>query len=180
MNENKDALGENEAVNANGLAGAPDGSVQTDGAAAADGQKCGDYCMIPSTYVAEHCFKSAPITIDFCSDYKEQDIGDVYLESLGRLLNISLTLKHICPCKEVAVGLLLTELDFCGREHKRGFKTVRYPGHINGCHDVKLTGIRWALPEFYDETGSSCSLCNPRKFVVRATANYVNTNVPLC
>lgn len=137
-------------------------------------------CTFPSDFVAEQCVKTYPITIDFCSDYKAFDIGDVYLDSLGRQLDLCLTLKRICPFKEVAVGLLLTELDFFGHEHKRGFKAIRYPGHVNGCHDVKINGIRFVLPEFLDKMGTGASICNQRKFIIRVSANYITTNVPPC
>lgn len=137
-------------------------------------------CAFKADYVAEQCNKSQPVTIEACSDYKAFDLGDVYLDSLGRQLDLCLTLKRICPFKEVAIGILLTELDPFGREHKRGFKAVRYPGHINGCHDVKIKGISFVLPEHFDEMGTEKSICNPRKFVIRVSANYVNTNVPPC
>lgn len=141
--------------------------------------KGGECSSIVTAYTAEEAVKTPPITIDYCSDYKAYDIGDVFLDSLGRLLSLSLTLKCVCPGKEVAVGILLTELDRRGRERTRGFKAIRYPGHANGCHDVKLTGIRFVLPEFYDATGSPASLCNTRRCAVRVTANYISTDVPV-
>ncbi|MFA7099228.1 MAG: hypothetical protein WC143_04005 [Eubacteriales bacterium] len=132
------------------------------------------------TFTPEGVTVTRPITIEYGSDYKFYDIGDVYIDSLGRVLDLSLTLKRIAPCREVAIGISLNELDFFGHEHRRGFKAIRYPGHPCGCRDVKIRCIRWVLPEFYDEMGSPGAICNARKFVARVTANYITTNVPIC
>ena len=117
------------------------------------------------------CLTPKEVVFNGCHDHFEYDLGDYTLSDLGSILDLSLTIKNVCPNKDVAVAITLTEVDCQGVETKRGTKIISIPGH-NGssCEDMKLTNIRFILPE---ENGCSCKT---RKFLVGAIANYTNNN----
>ena len=126
----------------------------------------------------EHFKKSGQIAIKSCNDVLEKDLGEVYLESQGRMLELSFTLKQVCPCKRTAVAIILHEINSFGAELPRGFKTVLVPAHNEPkCSDIRINCIRFVLPESLDPSlGGEKSMCNTRRFVARITANYVDTN----
>ncbi len=74
-----------------------------------------------------------PVPIDFsmegCQDSLKLDLGDVYLESQGRIVQFDLTLKNICPGKRTALAVILTEIDTSGNEQQRGLKIKQRFGH---------------------------------------------------
>ena len=73
----------------------------------------------------------------------EFDAGALGMESLGRILQLDVTLKNVCPRKRVALAAIVTEVDARGIEHKRGMKTITVPAHTRAtCHDVTVRGIK--------------------------------------
>ena len=77
----------------------------------------------------EPCQTPVNFTVDGCQDSAEVDLGDVYLESAGRIVELNLTVKNVCPHMRTALGIILTEIDCAGKEHPRGMKTVILPAH---------------------------------------------------
>lgn len=65
-----------------------------------------------------------PVPIDVavsgCQDALEYDLGDVYLESAGRILQLNVNLKNVCPRKRVALSIALSEVDQQGNEYQLG------------------------------------------------------------
>lgn len=110
------------------------------------------------------------------------DLGDVYQDGLGRILQLNLTLKNVCPRKRVALAVVLTEVDVYGIEHQRGLKTFTIPAHTEpGCRDVQVKCIRFIAPEDLDVSGGSPNaLCNPRNFKIRAFSHYIDTDFRCC
>lgn len=103
----------------------------------------------------ERCPTPVPISIDGCKDSVEFNAGDLQLESLGRILQLDVTLKNVCPNKRVALAVIITETDVHGIEHKRGIKTMTIPAHTKkNCSDVIVRCIKFVLPEDLDTTGS--------------------------
>ena len=99
----------------------------------------------------EPCPEPVEITFSGCEDSLHFDAGDVMLDSLGRILQLDVTLKNICPGKRVALAVILTEVDSKGDEHKRGLKTLVIPAHNRmGCRDVTVRCIKFVLPEELD------------------------------
>ena len=49
--------------------------------------------------------------IDGCEDAVILDAGSVMLSSLGRILQLDVTVKNVCPNKRVALAVILTEVD---------------------------------------------------------------------
>lgn len=116
------------------------------------------------------------VYFDSCEDAKAVDMGEKYLDGGGRMLDVTMTLKNVCPSRRIAVGVALTEMDEVGAEHPRGFKAMTVPAHYqSSCCDVAMPAMRFILPEDLrlDGNGSICQ--GSRHFVVRATAHYVDT-----
>lgn len=120
------------------------------------------------------CPSPRNIVFNSCQEYLEYDLGNYTLSDLGRILELSLTIKNVCPNKKVAVAITLNEVDNQGVETKRGMKVICVQAHnSNVCEDVRLTNIKFVLPE---EDGQ---LCRIRRFLVRVILNYIDNN-PVC
>ena len=129
----------------------------------------------------EDCPQPIDVAIGGCQDTIEYDLGDSYLESLGRVIQFDVNLKSICPGKRVALAMILTEVDQQGNEYKRGMKTVTVPAHqYPSCRDVKLKCIKFVLPEDLDVSGHPQSLCNQRRFRLRVINHYVDYDYDCC
>ena len=130
----------------------------------------------------EECPNPVNITIQGCQDAVEFDAGDLGVESVGRILQLDVTIKNVCPRKRVALAAIVTEVDPRGIEYKRGMKTITVPAHTRAtCHDVTVRGIKFVLPEDLDVSGgSTTSICNSRRFKARFLANYIDNDFDGC
>ncbi|MFR0733553.1 MAG: vWA domain-containing protein [Oscillospiraceae bacterium] len=63
----------------------------------------------------EGCPEPVEVTMDGCQDFVSVDLGDTYLQSQGRILEVRATLHNVCPEKRVALAVLLSEVDEKGR-----------------------------------------------------------------
>ena len=120
--------------------------------------------------------------IDGCEDAIEFDAGDLHLESLGRILQLDVTLRNVCPNRRVALAVILSEVDEHSLEHKRGLKTVTVPAHTRAqCRDVTVRCIKFVLPEDLDVSGGSTEgICDRRNFKVRFIAHYIDHDFDCC
>ena len=130
----------------------------------------------------EPCPIPVDLKLEKCQDSLIVDLGDVYLESLGRIVQINLTVKNVCPHKRVALGVILTEEDKKHMEHQRGMKAITIPAHnYPNCRDVQVKCIKFVLPEDLNVSGGSGqSLCSERNLRVRVIANYIDTDFRCC
>ena len=129
----------------------------------------------------EECPVPVDLTVGGCSDSVVMDMGDVYLESLGRILQLDVTIKNVCPNKRVALAVLLTEVGQNGVEYPRGTKTMTIPAHhFPTCRDVLVKCIKFVIPEDLDVSGSTQSMCNPRSFKVRFIAHTIDSSFRCC
>lgn len=130
-----------------------------------------DPCPVPVDLVAEGCKDTVLV-----------DMGDVFLESQGRILQLDVTVKNVCPGKRVALAAILTEVDENGTEYQRGMKVMTLPAHSGpACRDVRVKCIKFVVPEDLDVSGGSpVSLCNPRNFKARFLANVIDTDYRCC
>ena len=129
----------------------------------------------------EECPKPVDVTVDGCTDTVEFDVGDISLESLGRIMQLDVTLRNVCPHKRVALAILLNEVDTESKEHKRGLKILTVPAHTReNCHDITVRCIKFVFPEAPDVSGSSDSICNTRKFKARFIAHYIDNDFECC
>ena len=129
----------------------------------------------------EACPEPVDVTIGGCEDSIEFDAGDLVMESLGRILQLDVTLKNVCPNKRFALAAIVTEVDDNDVEHKRGLKTMTVPAHTReSCRDVTVKCIKFVLPEDLDVSGSANAMCNNRRFKARFIAHYIDSDFECC
>lgn len=130
----------------------------------------------------EPCPVPVDLTIDGCQDSVVIDVGDTYLESLGRILQLDVTIKNVCPGKRVALAVILTEIDPNGDEYQRGMKAITIPAHNSpSCRDILVKCIKFVLPEDLDVSGGTPkAMCNPRNFKARFIAHNIDTDYRCC
>ena len=129
----------------------------------------------------EPCPEPVDITFEGCEDALDFDAGDLALDSLGRILQLSVTVKNVCPGKRVALAVILTEKNDKDEEFNRGVKTILIPAHSRtGCRDITVRCIKFVLPEVLDESGDPDALCDQRHFRARFIANYIDSDFECC
>lgn len=130
----------------------------------------------------ESCPVPQDLTVNGYSDAVLVDMGDTYLESLGRIIQLDVTVKNVCPGKRVALAAILTEVDDEGTEYQRGMKVMTLPAHNEPtCRDVLVKCIKFVVPEDLDPTDSSAqTMCNQRNFKVRFIAHNIDTDYRCC
>ena len=127
---------------------------------------------------AEECPEPVDIVVDGCSDFIEYDAGEIFMGSLGRIVELDVTLRNVCPNKRVALAVILHEVDENGVEHKRGLKTMTVPAHSGEtCRDVVVRCVRFVLPEDIDVSDTANSTCNTRALRARFIAHYVDNDL---
>lgn len=130
----------------------------------------------------EACPLPVDLTVSGCSDSIVLDMGSTYLESLGRIIQMDVTVRNVCPGKRVALAVILTEIDENGMEYQRGMKAMTIPAHnAPACRDVLVRCIKFVVPEDLDVSGaSSQAMCNPRNFKARFIAHNIDTDFRCC
>lgn len=130
----------------------------------------------------EPCPVPMDLALNHCQDSVVLDMGDTYLESIGRIVQLDVTVKNVCPGKRVALGVILTEVDENGTEYQRGMKAITIPAHDEpSCRDVLVKCIRFVLPESLDVSGGDpTSMCNTRNFKARFIAHHIDTDYRCC
>lgn len=129
----------------------------------------------------EECPTPVDVVIDGCTDTVEFDAGDLVMDSLGRIVQLDVTLRNICPNRRVALAVFLHEVDANGNEYKRGMKTMTVPAHTRQtCQDVIIRCVKFVLPEDLDVSGSTDSTCNCRKLRARFLAHYIDNDFDCC
>ena len=127
----------------------------------------------------EKCPEPVDLEVEGCDDAVLVDLGDVYLESQGRIIQMDVTIKNVCPGKRVALAAILTEVDQDGMEHQRGMKAMTIPAHNSPmCRDVLVKCIKFVVPEDLNVSGGA--MCSPRRFKARFLANNVDTDYRCC
>lgn len=127
----------------------------------------------------EECPVPIQFTVEGCEDSLLVDLGDTYLESQGRIIQVDATVKQVCPHTRVALAVILTEVDTDGMEYQRGMKAVTLPAHdFPGCRDIQVKCIKFVVPE--DLSISGGSLCSPRNFKARLIAHSIDTDYRCC
>lgn len=130
----------------------------------------------------EPCPEPVDLSIDGCTDSIVVDMGDTYLESLGRIIQLDVTIKNVCPRKRVALAVILTEVDEDGMEYQRGMKAMTIPAHnSSSCRDVVVKCIKFVVPEDLNvSNGDSRNLCRTRNFKARFIAHNIDTDYRCC
>ena len=133
--------------------------------------------------VGDPCPEPVDLCISGCEDSIDFDAGSFALESLGRMVQLNVTLRGVCPNRRVALAVILTETDENGSECQRGIKFFTLPAHTrSGCQDVTVRCVKFVLPENADAAGACASggLCRQRDLRVRVIANYIDSGFVCC
>jgi len=116
---------------------------------------------------------SEVISIGGCSDTVSCSMANVQPEAQGRMVEIGVRVRRVCPGKRVALGILLNELDESDAEHMRGMKSMTLPAHHEAsCRDIIVESVRFVLPE--DVSLSSGGSCGERRFRVHTHVHYMD------
>lgn len=131
-------------------------------------------------YNPDACPNPIAVVVEGCEDTVYYDLKEIYTESTGRILQLDMTLKNICPNRRVALAILLNELDEEGNEYKRGMKMFTIPAHDNEtCRDIQINCIRFLLPEDISEAENPL-MCSQRSFVARVMSHYIDYDFECC
>lgn len=145
--------------------------------------------MDKETVTPECCMETVDISFCGCDESVTFDAGELEVCSSGSILKVDLTLHDVCPDKRVALAVVLTEVDYRGKEHSRGMKTLTVPAHHHKCSDdIKVSSLRFVLPDdlnigkkVYIEEKDKCKdKCKKRYFKARIMTNYVDNNFLCC
>lgn len=122
--------------------------------------------------------ESGDVYYSSCEEAKIKVMPDQEILSTGRVLDVTLTLRNVCPCRHISVGYLVTEVDENNNEHARGFKAFTVePHYYASCRDMELESTRFILPDDARVDGCSGQCEGTRHFIVRAEAHYADTAV---
>ena len=130
----------------------------------------------------EECPIPVDLMVDGCQDSVLVDLGDVYLQSLGRIVQVDVRIKNVCPGKRVALAVILTEVDDEGMEYQRGMKAMTIPAHsYPTCRDVLVKCIKFVLPEdLRINQNNPGSMCGSRNLKARFIAHNIDTDYRCC
>ncbi len=130
----------------------------------------------------EPCPVPTDLTVEGCQDSLAVDLGETNLESQGRIVQLDVTIKNVCPYRRVALGVILTEIDPRGVEYRRGLKTITVPAHnYPYCRDIQVKCIRFVLPEDLNvSTDNPSGMCSPRNLRARFIAHTIDNDYNCC
>lgn len=130
----------------------------------------------------EPCAVPIDLEVSGCQDSLVIDLGDTELQSLGRIVQLDVTVRNVCPGRRVALAVVLTEVDENGEEHQRGMKALTIPAHDSPtCRDVLVKCIKFVLPEDLDVSGGAPdAICNARNLRARFIAHNIDTDFQCC
>lgn len=100
-------------------------------------------------------------------------MSGVPLAAQGRIIQLEVTVKDVCPNRRVALGVMLEEVGPDGKTEPRGFKAYTIPAHTQpGCRDIQVQCIRFVVPEDVSLGASLCvtsaasrSSSSPRRWI---------------
>ena len=119
------------------------------------------------------------IGFDQYEESRNVELDAQNLSGIGRFLNVTATIKRVCPNKRIAVGMTLYETTGGGRIAK-GYKTFVASHSESCCADIKFNNIRFILPEEIAETTDPMTTCRGRTFEMDCVAHYVDVNCSEC
>lgn len=100
-------------------------------------------------------------------------MSGVPLAAQGRIIQLEVTVKDVCPNRRVALGVMLEEVGPDGKTEPRGFKAYTIPAHTQpGCRDVQSNASALWCPRMCPCGGKS--LCDTRRFQVQLIAQEMD------
>lgn len=123
---------------------------------------------------------SEVLTLSGCCDTLACSMADVQPAAQGRMIEVGVRVRRVCPGKRTALGIMLHELDENDVEQIRGVKTMTLPAHHEqSCRDIVVEGVRFILPEDISLAEDSGG-CGERRFRVRTHVHYVDISDSCC
>ena len=127
----------------------------------------------------ETCPTPVDLVVEGCSDSLVVDAGEIDMESMGRIVQVDVTVRNVCPGKRVALAVMLSEQDENGVEYPRGTKTITIPAHTAPtCRDVLVKCIKFVLPEDLNVSGER--FCAQRNLKARFIAHHIDSDFACC
>ena len=134
-------------------------------------------CPIP----CDPCPEPIHLTAEPCRDTVAGKPGTAIPGGLGRIVTVEAVIRNVCPDRALAVAVLLTEVDPCGKEHSRGLKTYEIPPQGGEtCRDIILECVQFVVPESTKTWCRDQGICGERNFRARVLANYLDTDFICC
>lgn len=120
-------------------------------------------------------------SMDGCQTAAAIDIEDIRPAPSGRIIQLNLHFKDVCPDRRIAASVILAEECPDGTEQPRGLRTLLVPAHHgDGCKDVRLSCVQFSVPDELCFCSGEAQPCRTRNFRVRIIANYVDTDYVCC
>ena len=116
---------------------------------------------------------SCSICYGKCDNVKTVILESENLSGVGRFLNLSATVKNVCPKKLIALGLKIYETT-SGKKVMKGYKMFSASHNQPCCADITFSNIHFVFPEEIAESCKKCDICNRRTFEIETITHYVN------
>lgn len=127
---------------------------------------------------SEPCPIPVSISASTCDEIVDAPLGDLYLMQSGNLLQISLTLKSVCPNRPVALGIYLTKKRASSSTYDPyAFRAFTIPGFSSTsgmCQDIPVDCLKFVLPP-----DANIAACDVRYLKVYVFAHYIGVD-PIC
>ena len=115
------------------------------------------------------CYKH-DIYFEACDNIKSCNLGSRFVDDQGKILDLSLTLRDVCPLKRTAVAIALYEIGSCHSKQLIALKVKTIPASgATERQDICVDNIRFVIP---DDTDTSTD--GRRRFSVEVSANYID------
>lgn len=129
----------------------------------------GRSCACTTNIGGDAILSSDSFCVEGCCEQVNRDLGSINIANLGQIINVSLTLRNVCPNRKIAVAITLVEIDQCCHEHQRAFRVFEIQTPSTSCGNLRVNDLRFAIPVE--------NACQKRRFRFLVTANYSDTRV---
>lgn len=126
-------------------------------------------------------------TVDNCIDTGFLEVDAFRMQTLGRILQLNIRVKNVCPNKRLSVAAILTETEDKEGNNPivRGIKTFLVPAQGgDDCQDVCINCINFVAPEElvkdFDNTLDTTTLCRKRFFSATVIAHHADSDFEPC
>lgn len=126
-------------------------------------------------------------SVDNCIDTGVFEVNPFEMQTLGRLLQLNVRVKNVCPNKRLAVAVILTETEdaYGNNPIVRGVKTFLVPKQYGTqCQDVCINCINFVAPEElvadFDPYADTTTLCRKRFFSATIITHHADSDYVPC